>query len=46
MILIINDDMYNVGGEIESERVIRLEHFLDRHGIYDKFIQEDKAGRR
>lgn len=34
---------YNVLGEIDAEKVIRLEKFLDRHGLYDKFIEEDRV---
>src|SRR6266852_4491831 len=34
---------YNVAGEIQAERVIRLADFLDRHDLYAKFIEEDKA---
>ena len=37
---------YILQGEIDSARVVRLEHFLDRQGLYDKFIEEDKAGKR
>jgi hypothetical protein len=37
---------YNVVGEIASVRIVRLERFLDRHGLYDKFIEEDKAGKK
>lgn len=37
---------YNVLGEIGAEQDMRLEHFLDRHELYDKFIEEDKAGKR
>ncbi len=37
---------YNVEGEINALMMIRLLDFLDRHGLYDKFIEEDKAGKR
>jgi hypothetical protein len=37
---------FNVVGEIGSEELIRLEHFLDRHALLEKFIEEDKAGKR
>jgi hypothetical protein len=37
---------YNVLGEIDSAKVMRLEKFLDRHGLYDKFIEEDKSSKR
>jgi hypothetical protein len=32
--------------EINADQAMRLEHFLDRHGLHDKFIEEDKAGKR
>ncbi len=37
---------YNVCGEISSEQFVRLTGFLERHGLYDKFIEEDAAGKR
>jgi hypothetical protein len=37
---------YNISGELASEKLIRFHHFLERHGLYDKFIEEDKAGKR
>jgi len=36
----------NVCSEIDAELVMRLEKFLDRHGLYIQFIEEDKAGKR
>jgi hypothetical protein len=32
--------------EIDAVQGMRLEDFLDRHGLYDKFIAEDKSGKR
>jgi hypothetical protein len=37
---------FNVYAEINSEKVIRLERFLDRHKLYDQFIAEDTEGKR
>lgn len=37
---------YNVDTEIMAEKAGRLESFVARHGLYDKFIEEDKAGKR
>jgi hypothetical protein len=36
----------NVDTEIMAEKAGRLESFVARHGLYDKFIEEDKAGKR
>ena len=36
----------NVNYQINVLQTMRLEHFLGRHGLYDKFIEEDKAGKR
>ena len=33
------------GGIVVSEH-IRLVHFIQRHNLYDQFIQEDEAGDR
>jgi len=42
-----NHNLYfNVLGEIEAVMETRLGHFLDRHGLYGKFIEEDEAGKR
>ncbi len=37
---------YNVIWESQADKITRLEKFLDRHGLYDKFIEEDKAGKK
>jgi hypothetical protein len=37
---------YHTLGDLGFDQASRLEHFLDRHGLYDKFIEEDKAGKR
>jgi hypothetical protein len=37
---------YNGCEEIDAEQVSRLEDFLQRHGLYDKFLAEDKSGKR
>jgi hypothetical protein len=34
---------YNVRGEIQAVMVMRLEAFLERHGLFDKFIEEDRG---
>ena len=39
-------DYYMVCSEIDAAEVVRLEKFLVRHGLLDKFIEEDKAGKR
>jgi hypothetical protein len=31
--------------EINAQRVMRLEHFLDRHHLYDQFLAEDAQGK-
>jgi len=36
----------NVSAEISSAQLLRLERFVDRQGLWDKFIEEDKAGKR
>ena len=36
----------NVMTEADATQILRLEHFLARHGLYDKFIEEDQAGKR
>jgi len=36
---------YNVTGEIWAAKSRRLVNFLLRHDLYDKFIEEDSAGR-
>jgi len=37
---------YNTAAEIAFEKIIRLEGFLDRHNIYNKFMAEDAQGKR
>jgi hypothetical protein len=37
---------YNTDGEATNEQVLRLEHFLDRHNLFDQFIAEDAQGKR
>jgi hypothetical protein len=37
---------YNVQAEIGFLEAMRYEHFLDRHGMWDKFLAEDAAGKR
>jgi len=37
---------YNTGAEIDAMQAIRLMDFLDRHGLWAKFKEEDAAGKR
>ena len=37
---------YNTGSEIDEVESNRLLGFLDRHGLYQKFLEEDAAGKR
>jgi len=37
---------YNVMGEIDVDEGLRLEHFLRRHGLWNDFLTEDRAGKR
>jgi hypothetical protein len=37
---------YNVESEILAAQAQRLLSFISRHELYDKFIEEDKAGKR
>jgi hypothetical protein len=37
---------YDTESEIITERMLRLEHFLDRHDLWQKFKAEDAAGVR
>ena len=37
---------YNVMGEISAQRSVRKTHYLQRHGLYNDFLKEDKAGER
>jgi hypothetical protein len=38
--------LFSLGLIYESEIKRRLSHFLDRHGLSDKFAEEDEAGKR
>src|ERR1700723_3112788 len=41
-----NKIMYsNTHREITVERMLRLQHYLDRHQLWDKFKAEDAAGK-
>lgn len=40
------DAYYKLFAEIASAKVVRLEKFLVHHGLLDKFIEEDEAGKR
>jgi hypothetical protein len=37
---------YNTAGEIESLQEHRLYNFIDRHDMWQKFLEEDAAGKR
>jgi hypothetical protein len=37
---------YNAEAEIIAEQPVRLSHFLDRHDMGQKFLDEDAAGQR
>ena len=37
---------YNTQAEIATDEMLRLRHFLDRHDLLGKFIEEDAAGKR
>ena len=37
---------FNTEAEISTEEMLRLRHFLDRHDLLEKFIDEDAAGKR
>jgi hypothetical protein len=37
---------YNTEAEISTDEMLRLRHFLDRHDLMEKFIEEDAAGKR
>jgi hypothetical protein len=37
---------YNVGGESNNLQAARTIRFLKRHQMWDKFIEEDEAGKR
>jgi len=36
---------YHTLGDLGFDQASRLEHFVDRHGLFDKFLEEDKAGK-
>jgi hypothetical protein len=40
------DLYYNVAAEINSEQLLRVQYFLDRHHLYDQFVDEDTQGKR
>jgi hypothetical protein len=37
---------YNTGAEINAEKITRMVSFLDRHGLWGQFKNEDAAGKR
>lgn len=37
---------YNVRGELAFVEAFRYGHFLERHGLWEKFLAEDAAGKR
>jgi hypothetical protein len=37
---------YTVSSEIGGAELLRLTDFIDRHGLFDKFLEEDNAGKR
>ncbi|MDP9161979.1 MAG: hypothetical protein M3O09_17355 [Acidobacteriota bacterium] len=37
---------FNVRAEVVAEQASRVEEFLSRHNLYDKFIEEDNMGKR
>ena len=37
---------YNLHGEIDAERALRMIDFIDRQGLRQKFLAEDAAGKR
>jgi hypothetical protein len=37
---------FNTEAEIFTDEMLRLRHFLDRHDLMEKFIEEDAAGKR
>jgi len=37
---------YNTSGEVDAEKLVRLINFLNRHDLYQKFKEEDAAGKR
>ena len=41
-----NAAYHNLRAEILAFKSMRQLHFIVRHGLYDQFIEEDKAGKR
>jgi len=42
-----NNPLYmSLGYQLIALQDIRLRHFVERHGLYDQFIKEDKEGKR
>ena len=39
-------EYYNTSAEMDAERLGRYMDFVRRHGLYERFIKEDKAGMR
>jgi len=37
---------FNLSSEIIALRLTRMSHFLDRHNLYQQFVQEDEEGKR
>ena len=37
---------YNTQSEIVTEELLRLRNFIVRHDLWDKFLEEDAAGKR
>jgi len=37
---------YNTISELMTEEKMRMEHFLDRHQLWEQFVAEDAAGKR
>jgi hypothetical protein len=37
---------YNTKSETHTEQLMRLEHFILRHNLWDQFIAEDEQGNR
>jgi hypothetical protein len=37
---------YNTSGEIDEEKLTRMVDFLDRHGLWAQFKDEDAVGKR
>ncbi|MFI5103193.1 MAG: hypothetical protein ACHP9V_07490 [Terriglobales bacterium] len=40
------DQYYNVAAEINSEQLLRMQYFMDRHHLYNQFLSEDAQGKR